>query len=187
MCSSDLIATKPLRLGADFVIHSLTKYIGGHGDASAVLGAFVDGKRRDRLARDDAGEPALAMARALQCFHGGDGSGQERRGREVATDLFQHYARLDMAQAQALGLVNQVFPADGFEAGWKATARHLATGPSIAYRFMIENINRAAAGGDLLDCMDLEVTHHIHCGQTEDHLGAAQAFVDKREPVFRGR
>jgi cystathionine beta-lyase/cystathionine gamma-synthase len=34
------IATKPLALGADFVVHSLTKYIGGHGDAmgGAVLG-----------------------------------------------------------------------------------------------------------------------------------------------------
>ncbi len=34
------IATKPLRLGADFVVHSLTKYIGGHGDAmgGAVIG-----------------------------------------------------------------------------------------------------------------------------------------------------
>ncbi len=27
------IATRPLRLGADLVLHSLTKYIGGHGDA----------------------------------------------------------------------------------------------------------------------------------------------------------
>jgi cystathionine beta-lyase/cystathionine gamma-synthase len=27
------IATQPLALGADFVMHSLTKYIGGHGDA----------------------------------------------------------------------------------------------------------------------------------------------------------
>src|SRR5687768_5101564 len=26
-------ATRPLELGADFVVHSLTKYIGGHGDA----------------------------------------------------------------------------------------------------------------------------------------------------------
>ena len=35
------IATKPLALGADFVVHSLTKYIGGHGDAlgGAVLGS----------------------------------------------------------------------------------------------------------------------------------------------------
>lgn len=38
------IATRPLRLGADFVIHSLTKYIGGHGDAmgGAVLGRKAD-------------------------------------------------------------------------------------------------------------------------------------------------
>lgn len=39
------IATRPLQLGADFVVHSLTKYIGGHGDAmgGAVLG------RKDEL------------------------------------------------------------------------------------------------------------------------------------------
>ena len=35
------IATRPLTLGADLVVHSLTKYIGGHGDAlgGAVLGS----------------------------------------------------------------------------------------------------------------------------------------------------
>jgi methionine-gamma-lyase len=34
------IATRPIELGADYVIHSLTKYIGGHGDAlgGALLG-----------------------------------------------------------------------------------------------------------------------------------------------------
>jgi len=38
------VATKPLLLGADFVIHSLTKYLGGHGDAlgGAVLGNKVN-------------------------------------------------------------------------------------------------------------------------------------------------
>jgi len=38
------IATRPLELGADFVVHSLTKYIGGHGDAmgGAVLGRKAD-------------------------------------------------------------------------------------------------------------------------------------------------
>lgn len=38
------IATKPLSLGADFVVHSLTKYIGGHGDA---MGGAVIGRGRD--------------------------------------------------------------------------------------------------------------------------------------------
>ncbi len=37
-------ATKPLQLGADFVIHSLTKYLGGHGDA---LGGVIVGSKAD--------------------------------------------------------------------------------------------------------------------------------------------
>jgi 2-(1,2-epoxy-1,2-dihydrophenyl)acetyl-CoA isomerase len=41
--------------------------------------------------------------------------------------------------------------------------------------------------GELADCMDLEVTHHVHTGLTEDHREAVRAFVDKREPHFRGR
>ncbi|WP_421695595.1 trans-sulfuration enzyme family protein [Aestuariivirga sp.] len=38
------ISTRPLDLGADFVIHSLTKYIGGHGDA---MGGAVIGRSSD--------------------------------------------------------------------------------------------------------------------------------------------
>ena len=38
------LATKPLSLGADFVIHSLTKYIGGHGDA---MGGTLIGRKAD--------------------------------------------------------------------------------------------------------------------------------------------
>lgn len=38
------IATRPIELGADYVVHSLTKYIGGHGDA---LGGAILGRRED--------------------------------------------------------------------------------------------------------------------------------------------
>jgi methionine-gamma-lyase len=38
------IGTRPLSLGADFVVHSLTKYISGHGDA---LGGAVLGRKAD--------------------------------------------------------------------------------------------------------------------------------------------
>ncbi len=41
------VATRPLTLGADYVIHSLTKYLGGHGDA--IGGAVV--ASRDEIAR----------------------------------------------------------------------------------------------------------------------------------------
>ena len=38
------LATKPISLGADFVVHSLTKYIGGHGDA---MGGTLIGRKAD--------------------------------------------------------------------------------------------------------------------------------------------
>jgi methionine-gamma-lyase len=47
------IATRPIELGADLVVHSLTKYIGGHGDAmgGAVCGAaeLLDPLRTEAL------------------------------------------------------------------------------------------------------------------------------------------
>lgn len=38
--------TRPISLGADYVIHSMTKYLGGHGDA---MGGIVVGKNKDIL------------------------------------------------------------------------------------------------------------------------------------------
>jgi 2-(1,2-epoxy-1,2-dihydrophenyl)acetyl-CoA isomerase len=107
-------------------------------------------------------------------------------GPAVAKELYYFSDRLTAEDARKLGIVNGIFPAEDFEREVMARARRLATGPSIAYRYMKENLNRAVTG-DLGDCMDLEVTHHTHTAFTEDHREAAQAFVDKREPQFRGR
>jgi 2-(1,2-epoxy-1,2-dihydrophenyl)acetyl-CoA isomerase len=104
----------------------------------------------------------------------------------VAKELYYFSDRLTAEDARQLGIVNGIFPAEDFEREVMARARRLAKGPSIAYRYMKENLNRAVTG-DLGDCMDLEVTHHTHTAFTEDHREAAQAFVDKREPQFRGR
>jgi 2-(1,2-epoxy-1,2-dihydrophenyl)acetyl-CoA isomerase len=107
-------------------------------------------------------------------------------GSARAKELYYFSERLSAEDAQRLGIVNDVFPPADFEREVMARARRLAAGPSIAYRYMKENLNRAVAG-ELGDCMDLEVTHHAHTGLTEDHREAAQAFVAKREPRFHGR
>jgi 2-(1,2-epoxy-1,2-dihydrophenyl)acetyl-CoA isomerase len=86
-----------------------------------------------------------------------------------------------------LGIANKVVPADDLEAETMAYARRLASGPPVAYRYMKENFNRAAMGGDVIECLDLEATHHVHAGLTEDHRNAAKAFVEKTQPVFTGR
>jgi 2-(1,2-epoxy-1,2-dihydrophenyl)acetyl-CoA isomerase len=88
--------------------------------------------------------------------------------------------------ALALGLVNRVVPDAQLEEETMALARRIATGPRVALRYMKRNMN-AAEAGTLKDLLDLEAWHHTRCGMTEDHREAARAFVDKREPVFRGR
>jgi 2-(1,2-epoxy-1,2-dihydrophenyl)acetyl-CoA isomerase len=107
-------------------------------------------------------------------------------GPAVAKELYYFSDRLSAEDARQRGIVNGVFPAGVFEQEVMARARRLAQGPAIAYRYMKENLNRAVTG-ELGDCMDLEVTHHTHTAFTEDHREAARAFVDKRQPQFRGR
>ena len=95
--------------------------------------------------------------------------------------------RVSADECLRLGIANQVVPAAELEESTLALAHRLASGPPTAYRYMKENINRAAMGADVLECLDLEATHHVHTGLTEDHREAARAFVEKREPVFKGK
>ncbi len=108
-------------------------------------------------------------------------------GSAKARELYYLSDRIDMAEALRLGLVNYVVPADRLEAETMKLALRLAKGPRVAYRYMKENLNRAVSGADVDDCLDLEATHHVHTGFTEDHREAAKAFVEKREPAFKGR
>jgi len=108
-------------------------------------------------------------------------------GSAKARELYYLSDRIDMTEALRLGLVNWVVPADRLETDTMLLAHRLAKGPRVAYRYMKENINRAVSGADVDDCLDLEATHHVHTGFTEDHREAAKAFVEKREPAFKGR
>jgi 2-(1,2-epoxy-1,2-dihydrophenyl)acetyl-CoA isomerase len=107
-------------------------------------------------------------------------------GAAKARELYFLSDRVSADEALRLGLTNWVCRPEELVAKTVELARRLANGPTVAYRYMKENLNRAMAG-DIDDCMDLEATHHIHCGQTEDHREAAKAFVAKRAPVFNGR
>jgi 2-(1,2-epoxy-1,2-dihydrophenyl)acetyl-CoA isomerase len=107
-------------------------------------------------------------------------------GSGKARELYYFSERLTAVEAERLGIVNAVFPAETFEDEVMARARRLAAGPVVAYRYMKENLNRAVHG-ELGECLDMEAAHHLRTGMTEDHREAARAFVDKRDPVFRGR
>ena len=107
-------------------------------------------------------------------------------GSAKARELYFLSDRVSAEEALRLGLTNWVCEPEDLPAKTAEIAQRLASGPTVAYRYMKENLNRAMAG-EVDDCLDLEATHHVHCGQTEDHREAAKAFVEKRQPVFNGR
>ena len=107
-------------------------------------------------------------------------------GSAKARELYYLSGRVSAEEALRLGLTNWVVAGDELAAKTRQIALGLAKGPTVAFRYMKENLNRAM-GGDVDDCLDLEATHHVHCGQTADHREAAAAFVEKQEPVFTGR
>lgn len=108
-------------------------------------------------------------------------------GSAKARELYYLSDRVSAAEALDLGLTNWVCEPDELKTKTAEVANRLAAGPVVALGYMKENLNRAIESGDLEDCLDIEATHHIHCAQTEDHREATKAFVEKRQPVFKGR
>jgi 2-(1,2-epoxy-1,2-dihydrophenyl)acetyl-CoA isomerase len=108
-------------------------------------------------------------------------------GAAKTRELYMLSDRIDALEAERLGLINRVVPDDALEKETFALAHRLAHGPSVAYRYIKENINRALEGAGMVECLDLEATHHVHASLTQDHKNAVKAFVEKREPVFEGR
>ena len=137
-----------------------------------------------------AGESARFATAFARVGYSGDFGGSyfltQLVGTAKARELYFTADILDAPQALALGLVNRVVPDARLEEETLALATRLARGPLIAYRYMKRNMN-AAETGSLAQLLDLEAWHHTRTGQTEDHREATKAFVDKREPVFRGR
>lgn len=108
-------------------------------------------------------------------------------GQGKAREIYYLSDRVSSEECLRLGIANQVVPGSELEQATMDLARRLAAGPPIAYRYMKENFNRVAQGADVIECLDLEATHHVHSGLSEDHKNAARAFVEKTEPVFTGK
>jgi 2-(1,2-epoxy-1,2-dihydrophenyl)acetyl-CoA isomerase len=107
-------------------------------------------------------------------------------GTAKARELYFTADLLDAQQALGLGLVNRVVADARLEEETMALASRLARGPRVAYRYMKRNMN-AAESASLQEMLDLEAWNHTRTGMTEDHREAARAFVEKREPQFKGR
>jgi 2-(1,2-epoxy-1,2-dihydrophenyl)acetyl-CoA isomerase len=90
------------------------------------------------------------------------------------------------AEAAQLGIVNKAVSANELPEVAASYAKYLAGLPTTAVGYMKRNLN-AAAHCTLSELLDMEALHMVRTMMTEDHKAAAQAFVEKRAPVFAGR
>lgn len=107
-------------------------------------------------------------------------------GSARARELYLMSPVLTAQDAHAIGMVTKVVPDAEIDATARNLAMSLAQGPSVALGYIKRNINNAEYLA-LEDCFDAEAIHHTRCGDTEDHRGAAKAFVEKQKPIFKGR
>jgi enoyl-CoA hydratase/carnithine racemase len=103
-----------------------------------------------------------------------------------ARELMLLGERIDMARAEQLGLVNRVFDDEVLHAEALALARQLAHGPAVAQRYIKDNLDEAL-DIDHATAIDNEAERLLRATGSDDHKEAVTAFVEKREPVFRGR
>ena len=107
-------------------------------------------------------------------------------GTAKARELYLLADRINMTEAERLGIVNWVVPADELAAKTKEIATRLASGPSVAHRLIKDNLNRALKS-TFAECLDMESANMLAARMTEDHKEASTAFAEKRTPVFKGR
>lgn len=107
-------------------------------------------------------------------------------GQAKAKELFFLPDMITAAEALQLNLVNRVFPHEKLWDEAMAIAGCIASGPLMSYRYMKANIN-ASSTVDFRTMLDREAETHVRCGETEDHKEGVRAFMEKRQPVFRGR
>ena len=93
---------------------------------------------------------------------------------------------IDAREAERIGLVTTIVPHEELEIATRELAEKLAKGPPLA----IQKAKRAiyeGLGMDLSSSLKQVASAVEELRKTEDHREGARAFVEKREPVFRGK
>ena len=137
-----------------------------------------------------AGESARFGTAFVRVGFSGDYGGtwmlQRLVGPGKARELYFTGDLIDAREAERIGLVNRVVPDDQLASETRALAERIAKGPPIALAHMKQNMNLGLVS-DFSTLLDAEAEGMIMTGATEDHRGAAKAFLKKRPPTFHGR
>jgi len=89
-------------------------------------------------------------------------------------------------EAFDLGIANRLVPPGELRAEAEKVARALAEGPTLAYAALKESLAYALSHS-LDESLEKEDELQTWAGESEDHMIAVQAFVNKEKPKYLGR
>ncbi|MDT7943492.1 MAG: enoyl-CoA hydratase-related protein [Dehalococcoidia bacterium] len=106
-------------------------------------------------------------------------------GLKRAMDLIYSGRRITGKEAEAMGLVSRAVPADELLPTARQLAQSIARGPTLAFR-LSKRIAQAAVTADYADVLDMEADAQGIISRSHDYTEGVRAFLEKREPSFRG-
>ena len=107
-------------------------------------------------------------------------------GSSKAREVFFLHGKFAAQEAERIGFVSKVFPDEAFRDEVAAITSRLAKSAPLAIRAMKQNF-LAAENMSLREYIRIESERHSRTGASEDSRAAFRAFVEKREPEFKGR
>lgn len=93
---------------------------------------------------------------------------------------------IDANEAYRIGLVNKIVPHEELMSATMELAAKLASKPPISVQLAKEGV-RKGLGMPLDEWAQWHSLAFNFCRETEDHREGSRAFVEKREPVFKGK
>ena len=141
------------------------------------------------LASEDASFSQRFVKLGLMCDVTGLWRLPQLVGIAKAAELLLTGDKVDAREAERIGLVSRVLPANELLPQAHALAARIASNPPLAVRHLKEGLRRATnpAHGDLDDLGNFVGNGLARLFGTDDHKEAAAAFIEKRPPVFHGR
>lgn len=139
-----------------------------------------------RIAAEEASFVELFVSRGLVPDGGASWLLPRLVGTGKALELCMTGLPISARDAERLGLVNQVVPADQLEATVRALAEHLAAGAPLAIAAVKRAVNRAL-DSSLEEAMEYESYLQEAMAASGDFAEGVAAFIEKRTPNFQGR